>query len=409
MGGQRVKFHFRAYGQSGGHDSGIVEALDTADAVRQLTQRGKVPYEIRPADGRAAAPRAARPRAGLFQPRLDLTRFFSELSVIIGSGFNVDVALKAVADAETNRAQKARIQAIHAEITEGKSVAEAFANQPDIPEDVVALVSSGESSGRLDVVVAELAKSYAEAARRRSEIVEALLYPCFLIVVMIGALLLLSTYLVPALEPIFDNAGTPPPVIVRVLGAFGAFVTAYGFLILAVLAGLALLLVVLSRRRAVRARLADLAARLPGVGALVRGTTRSRYLNTMALLLSNGVPMLEAMGLAAETAVGERHRSRLVLARQRVASGEPFWSSLTVSDAFPEQILSLIRLGEESNNLGPMMYRAGAMTQAQMQKAISRALTFLTPTVTIVLGGLVGSLVISVMTTLLSINEIAIR
>lgn len=408
MSQERLRFHFRAYGQAGGHDSGYVEALDRADAVRQLAQSGKVAYEIRPADAAVGGAGKAR-RVGLFQPRLDLTRFFSELSIILGSGFNIDVALKAVADAETGKAQKARIQAIHSLITEGKSVADAFAAQPDIPGDVVALIASGESSGRLDIVVAELARSYALGAQRRSEITEALLYPVFLVLVMLCALLILAVYLVPALEPIFDNAGAPPPWIVRALGAFGEIVAGYGFVMLAALSAGALLFLAMLRQPAARARLADLAARLPVAGAIMRGATRARYLNTMALLLGNGVPMLDAMNLAASTAACESHRARLLQARQRVSSGEALWQALKASDAFPEATLSLVRLGEESNNLGAMTARAGALTQAQMRRSVSRALTFLTPAITIALGALVGSLVISVMTTLLSINEIVIR
>lgn len=404
-----VRFKFRAYAQSGGQDSGFVMASDRADAVRQLSHAGKIPYELKQVDGASAADAAGSSLRDLFQPKLDLTHFLSELAVIIGSGFNVDIAIKAVADAETNKAQKARIQAIHARITEGRSVADAFASQPGMPPDVVALVASGESSGRLDVVVAELAKSHALRAKRKGEIGEAMIYPAFLLLVMVGALLVLSLYLVPALEPIFSNAGTEPPFIVRALGGVGETLKQFGFLILAGVGVAGLLLAALLRRPATRARLAVLATRLPLVSGIMRAATRERYLNTMSLLLGNGVPMLDAMNLAADTASSAGHKATLLQARQRVSSGEPLWQALRSSDAFPQTILALVRLGEESNNLGMMMGRTGAMTQAQMQKAIGRALSLLTPAMTIVLGGVVGTLVISVMTTLLSINELAIR
>lgn len=405
-----VRFKFRAYGQSGGQDAGFIMAADRADAVRQLSQAGKIPYELKQVDGNAASPETAGfSLRGLFQPKLDLTHFLSELAVIIGSGFNVDVAIKAVADAEPNKAQKARIQAIHARITEGKSVADAFASQASMPPDVVALIASGESSGRLDVVVSELAKSHALRAKRRGEITEAMIYPAFLLLIMVGALLVLSLFLVPALEPIFSNAGAVPPFIVRALGGLGETLKQFGFLILAGIGGLGLILAMVLQRPSSRARLADLAARMPLLSGFIRATTRERYLNTMSLLLSNGVPMLEAMNLAADTAPSAGHKAKLLQARQRVSSGEPLWQSLHSSDAFPENVLALVRLGEESNNLGMMMGRTGAMTQAQMQKSIARALALLTPAMTILLGGVVGTLVISVMTTLLSINELAIR
>jgi len=404
-----MRFRFRAYAQSGGQDAGFIMASDRADAVRQLSLAGKIPYELKQVDGAASPGAGGLSLRALFQPKLDLTHFLSELAVIIGSGFNVDIAIKAVSDAESNKAQKARMQAIHAQITEGKSVADAFASQADMPPDVVALIASGESSGRLDIVVAELARTHALRAKRRGEIVEAMVYPAFLLLIMVGALLVLSLFLVPALEPIFSNAGAEPPFIVRALGGFGATLTEFGFLILAGLGGGLLLLAMMLQRPATRARLADLAARVPVLSGIVRATTRERYLNTMSLLLSNGVPMLDAMNLAADTAPSAGHRTKLLAARQRVSSGEPLWQALHSSDAFPEPILALVRLGEESNNLGMMMGRTGQMTQVQMQKTISRALALLTPAMTILLGGIVGTLVISVMTTLLSINELAIR
>jgi general secretion pathway protein F len=405
-----IRFHFRAYGQNGGHETGYVTAAGEAEAVRQLTQAGKVPYKITRAEGSAQSSREGGwSLSTLFQPKLDLTLFFSDLAVMLNSGFNIDIALKAVADAETNKAQKARVQSIHALITEGKSVADAFSSCPEIPADVVALIASGESSGRMDVVVSELAKSHALNAARRSEISEALLYPAFLIFVMFCALLILSLYLAPALRPIFENAGVAAPFIVRALGAFGEVIGRYGLLLAAVGALGVVLLVPLLRTRRNRARFADFFARIPVVSNFMRTVTRGRYLNTMALLLGNGVPMLEAMQLAANSASCERHRKGVMEARQRVSGGEPMWKALTSSGVFPESILSLLKLGEESNSLAPMMSRAGMMTQAQLQRRLSRLLTFLTPAITILLGAVVGGLVISVMTTLLSINEIAIR
>ncbi len=405
----RIRFRFQAYGQNGGHEAGFVDALDEADAVRQLRGTGKVPYEVRRADESGNAALSPTMLRSLFQPQLDLMRFFSDLSIMLNSGFNIDIALKAVADSEVGKAQKLRVQAIHALITEGKSVSDAFSSQPEIPVDVIALVASGENSGRLDVVFSELAKTYALRARRRSEIVEALLYPAFLVFVMFGALLLLSLYLVPAIQPIFENAGAETPIIVRLLGGFGHFAGSYGLIALGLIAGAIVLFIPFVRTRGARARFANIVTHVPIAANFLRSVTRARYLNTMALLLGNGVSMLEAMNLAANTAPANVHRVRLLEARQAVAGGELLWKALDGSDVFPDSTLSLVRLGEQSNNLAPIMARAGSMTQVQMQRSVSRALTFLTPAITILLGAVVGTLVISVMTTLLSINEIAIR
>ncbi len=404
-----TRFRFVAYGENGGRETGFVDALSEADAVRRLSKDGKIPFEIREVSAGSAS--AARPFSlrSLFEPRLDLTRLFEDLAVMLNSGFNIDIALRAVADAETGKAQKARVSAIHARISEGKSVADAFSAQPEVSPDVAALIASGENSGRMDTVFAELARSYVQKAQRRSEISEALLYPGFLIVVLFATLLLLSLYLVPAIEPIFENGGVKTPAVVASLAALGSFMKSYGSSVLLGLLVAIVLLVPSLRTQAARARLTNFLARIPVASGFVKAVTRGRYLRVMSLLLANGVALHDSMQLAANAAPVEAYRLRLGEARQGVSSGEPLWSALNKSGVFTDSIVSLVKLGEESNNLAAIMGRAAAMTDAQLQRAIARLLTFLTPAITIFLGLVVGTLVISVMTTLLSINEIAIR
>lgn len=407
MSSATLRFKFSAYGENGRKESGVIEANNEADAIRRLTKSGKIPYEVTATDKAVSNGKSS--RRSLFAPKLDLTRLFTDLAVMLGSGFNIDIALRAVADAEPNRHQKTRIQEILARIGEGKSVADAFAAQDEIPPDVAALISSGESSGKLGVVFSELAQNYNDRAKRRSQISESLLYPSFLIVVMIGTLLLLSLYLVPAIRPIFDNGGVDIPFVVRALDSVGGFFSSYGVIMLLGLLIVVALTIPALRTPAARARFANLATGIPGLRSLMQLVTRGRYLRVMSLLLGNGVPLLESMNLASSAAPAEDYRNRLQDSRQSVSGGASLWKSLEATGIFPEASLSLIRLGEESNNLAPIMLRAAILTDAQLQRLITRFLTFLTPAITITLGLLVGTLVISVMTTLLSINEIAIR
>ncbi|MDJ0613684.1 MAG: type II secretion system F family protein [Rhizobiaceae bacterium] len=408
MAAESQQFHYRAYATNGAKESGIIEASDLGEAARKLSRMGKTPFELKPSKGKAAGTRSTS-LSGLFQKELDLTRFFSDLSVMLNAGFNVDIALGAVANAETDRRQKARIQQIHTRISEGKSVAEAFSSQPEIPADVVALVASGENSGQMASVFAELAKNFKRRAERRSEVLEAVLYPAFLIVVLFGTLLLLSVYLVPSIEPIFENGGAEKPLVVNVLSGLGSFVSEFWLPALIVIALCGLLLVPLLRSQSFKIGLNNILLKLPLAGTIIFQTTRARYLHSMALLLSNGVPLHDAMQLSSVGAPVEKHRVGLEKAREEVTGGLQLWKALENSSVFDDSLVSLVKLGEESNNLAPIMERAAVMTETMMQRSISRILTFLTPAITIFLGLVVGTLVISVMTALLSINEIAIR
>jgi general secretion pathway protein F len=276
-------------------------------------------------------------------------------------------------------------------------------------DDVVALLASGEGSGRLDAVVSDLAESHALRARRQREVRSALVYPSFLMLAMFFALLLLSLYLAPALQPIFSDAGRPVPLVLRALVGFDEFVSVFGVAILALAAAGGAGLALAARSRGGRARLAEAMQRLPVVSGALGAAANARYLKTMALLIGNGVPLLEAMRLGAETSTSASRRSGLLAARQRVSEGAPFWHAIEESGLFAAAVISLVRLGEQSNNLAPMLARAGATVDVQLQRRLERGVTLLTPALTLLMGVVVGGLVISVLSTLLSVNEIAIR
>lgn len=402
-------FRYRAYRPDGEIESGRIDAADEAEALRRLRHRARIPFEITRGGAGARLPSASGQPDRRGAGRLDLARFFAELTVMLRAGFTVDVAVRAVADAETDRRVRRRAAEIHARLTEGASVAAAFAAVPEIPDDVAALLASGEGSGRLDVVVGALADSFARRAARRREVTGALLYPAFLLLVMAGAVLLLAFYLAPSLAPVFDNAGVPSPAVIGVLLGIRGFLTGWSAG-LAALTTLLLALVLMRRRRRDGGSVgAGLLLRLPGLGAVLRAGANARYLSTMALLVDNGVPMLEAMRLAAATAGTAEQRTAFLGARSRVSEGAPFWQALNDSRQIPDGIIALLRLGEESNMLAAMLDRAARMVDGLLQRQVSRALAVLTPALTLLLGGLVGGLVVSVMTALLGINEIAIR
>ncbi len=198
-------------------------------------------------------------------------------------------------------------------------------------------------------------------------------------------------------------------MIVSMLSAFGYGIREYWFVGLLTVILLGFIFIPLMRTQSIKIWFNNVLLRVPVAGMIIKHTTRARYLHSMSLLLSNGVPLHEAMRLSAVGAPVEKYKVNLENAREDVTGGMQFWRALENTKVFDESLISLVKLGEESNNLARIMGRAGVMSDTLMQRSISRILTFLTPAITIFLGLVVGTLVISVMTTLLSINEIAIR
>ncbi|MER8652522.1 type II secretion system F family protein, partial [Mesorhizobium sp. M1121] len=334
---------------------------------------------------------------------------FAALWVRRTPGYTGARARGAVIAGEANRQRRQQLQSVLDLTTGGRPIAEAFAALPGITSDVAALLASGERSGKMAYICQRLADTFEATAKRRAAIGEALAYPAFLLLVMSGALVILATVLVPALEPIFEGSSAPKPFTMKMLSVFGTVFRDYPFVFpLAAVLGL-LSYLVLSRSAGARKQFSHAVLKIPLIGALVRDAVIARYLETLALLLGNGVAMTEALGLAANVSRQSSLAASFASIEDNVANGARLHGAVVKAGIFDHATMSLVSLGEEANALPVVLDRAAKMLQLTLTRRIDTVLKLLTPALTISLGFLVGSLVISVMTTILSINDLALQ
>ena len=402
-------FAYRAYLVDGSTETGVLDASTKQDAARKLAQQGRRSYHLALVNGDRQQLRLPGRSALTFTRRVDLSRLFSELSVLLNAGFTVDRALSAVISGEANNQRRQQLQSVLDLTTGGRPIAEAFAGLPGITSDVAALLASGERSGKMAYICQRLADTFEATAKRRAAIGEALAYPAFLLLVMSGALVILATVLVPALEPIFEGSSAPKPFTMTMLSALGTVFRDYPFVFpLAAVLGL-LSYLLLSRSTGARKQFSHWLLKIPLIGALVRDAVIARYLETLALLLGNGVAMTEALGLAANVSRQSSLAASFATIEENVANGARLHGAIVKAGIFDNATMSLVSLGEEANALPVVLDRAAKMLQLTLTRRIDTVLKLLTPALTISLGFLVGSLVISVMTTILSINDLALQ
>lgn len=403
-------FAFRAYRQDGTLEAGVIEAADGREAARKLQQANKSPFALNKVDGtRATVLPTAQTSWWRLERRADISKFLADLSVLLDAGFNAAAALRVLASAEPSAGTKAQLSAVSDALASGRSLAQAFALLPGATPDIAALVASGEASGRIAAVVATLAESHKARAERRAAVRDALIYPGFLLFLVAAAILFLSLFLMPAIEPIFDSSEIEKPLIVWLLSGFGNAVRGDIMLWLGLAATLLALAAFAARRPSGHAFFVRILLRLPLFGRLRIQAAGARFLDALALLAGNGVPLNEALRLAALACPLEPVRAKLDRTRDRVAEGERLQPALATIGLFDEPTLMLVGLGEESNNLGAMLKRAATLIETRQKVLLDRLITFLTPAVTIALGLLIGTLVVSVMTALLSMNQAAIQ
>jgi len=397
-------FAYQALDASGKTRRGVLQG-DTARAVRAaLRERGLNALsvdEVREGAAKGAAPFA---RRGLGATQLALlTR---QLATLIGAGLPIDEALGALSEQAENERQRALTVSLRARVMEGASLAQAMAEFPDAFPDIFrATVAAGEQSGRLETVLEKLA-DYAEARDAlKQKILAALAYPLLLTLVAVAVVTGLLTWVVPQIVGVFQNLHQALPLATRALIALSAFLRGWGWLILLALIALATGAGVALRQEAMRYRWHAFLLRLPLVGRLARAANTARATRTLALLADSAVPLLDALGIAAQVVPNLPMREALKRAALKVREGSAFSRALGESGQFPPVALRLIASGERSGELPRMLGEAAAQQQRELDRWLTALTSVLGPAVILGVGAMVLFIVLAILLPIFNLNQ----
>lgn len=395
-------FAYQALDIDGKTQRGVLQG-DTARAVRGvLRERGLSPLSVD--EVREAANRGTFARRGIGGAQLALlTR---QLATLIGAGLPIDEALGALSEQAENERQRALTVSLRARVMEGAGLAQAMAEFPDtFPEIFRATVAAGEQSGRLDDVLHKLA-DYAESRDALSQrILAALAYPLLLTLVAVAVVSGLLTWVVPQIVGVFQNLHQTLPLATRVLIALSAFLRGWGWLILITLVVAAIGARVALRSESLRYRWHALLLRLPLVGRLTRAANTARATRTLALLAGSAVPLLDALGIAAQVVANLPMREALRRAAFKVREGSGFARALGESGQFPPVALRLIASGERSGELPRMLEEAASEQQRELDRWLTALTALLGPAVIVAVGAIVLFIVLAILLPIFNLNQ----
>ncbi|MBO9662070.1 type II secretion system inner membrane protein GspF [Dokdonella sp.] len=397
-------FAYQALDTSGRTQRGVLQG-DTARAVRgSLRERGLNPLSVEEVREGARRTRGAFARGGLSAVQLALlTR---QLATLIGAGLPIDEALAALSEQAESERQRGLTMSLRARVMEGASLAQALGDFPEsFPEIFRATVAAGEQSGRLESVLDKLA-DYAEARDAlKQKMLAALAYPLLLTLVAVAVVAGLLTWVVPQIVGVFQNLHQTLPLATRALIALSAFLRGWGWLIL--LAAIAALVAArfALRSEAVRHRWHELLLRLPLVGRLIRAANTARATRTLALLAGSAVPLLDALGIAAQVVPNLPMREALKRAAFKVREGAAFSRALGESGQFPPVALRLIASGERSGELPRMLEEAAQQQQRELDRWLTALTAVLGPAVILAVGAMVLFIVLAILLPIFNLNQ----
>jgi general secretion pathway protein F len=243
----------------------------------------------------------------------------------------------------------------------------------------------------------------------RSHVTSALIYPAVLLMAAMAALGVVLTVLLPTVMPLFKEAGKePPPTLAFLVNAQSA-VADHWLLVLALLAALGLALSFAWRSPALRLTIDRAILRLPVIGGLVAARETARFSRTLSTLSHNGVPMLDAVRISGSVLQNKAFNLAAVAAGESLKEGGSLSQPLAKSGLFSELALRLIAVGEQTAQLDAMLMRVAQIFETTLQRQLARMMTLLTPILTLLIGGLVGGLIITVMTAIMSLNDIVVQ
>ncbi|MDE1145886.1 MAG: type II secretion system F family protein [Azospirillaceae bacterium] len=401
-----ASFTYRSVDAEGRARRGTIEAANRSSAVDQLMQRGLTPLSLREAGARKGLSLGR----GRDLNRAERLSFVRDLANLVSAGFALEPALGLVADQMPRPASAALVGRLRERVRAGEGLAAALSAHATVfPPEFVGLVAAGEQGGSLAAALGHLAVLEEERTHFRQRLISAMVYPALIALLTLAALALMAGYVLPQFQDLFAGSKAKLPAATAAVLAIGDFLGNFGP---GIVAGVVLTLLLMARAY----RQPDMRLRMDRVllaatgplGRLIGDAQLALYTRTLASLLSGGVPL--AAGLA--TAGGCLSNRALAGAADRVRiavrGGSDLSTAVQGEPLFPRRLSRMLAMAEQTASLPQALLDLSKVLERERGLALDRALSLVTPVLTLVLGGMVGGIFAALIAGILSLNDIAI-
>jgi general secretion pathway protein F len=390
-------FEYAGFDARGRKVAGTIDGAGRKAATQALREQGVFPTELKEA-AQLRKPGLLRFGRSRRVPAAELAATTRQMATLLAAGLAIDDALATVVEQADQQLLSRTLARLREDVRQGEALHAALAKHPGVfPALYVSIVQVGEDSGTLDQAMHRLADFLEAQARIRARVQAALAYPVLMAVVGIGVLAFLFAFVVPKITRMLEEMGQELPWPTLLLIRLTDFLASYWWLLAILVAGA---VVALSRYRQTeqgRLRLDRLQLKAPLFGPLLLLIITARLARTLATLLSNGVPLLKALGITRNLVSNRLLRQALEAATQRVQEGGSLAVALRESALFPPMLAQLTAAGEKSGQLEEMLYRVADSYEHQTDLSITGMLSLLEPVMILVMGCLVGFVVLAIL------------
>lgn len=399
-------FAYKAISSNGRNKNGVLEGDNPRQVRQQLREQGLIPLEVEQVTEKE---QRAQRSFSLFKQGIsasDLALLTRQLATLIESALPIEEALLAVAEQCEKVRHKNMMMAVRSKVVEGHGLADALAEFPHVFDDLYrAMVAAGEKSGHLDTVLDRLADYTEKRQQTRSQISQAMIYPCLMMFFAITIVVVLLTVVVPKIVNQFDNMGQELPMITQVMIGISEWLQNYGLYLLAALALLTVLIQRLLQQPRLRKRYHRLVLRLPLIGKVSKGLNTARFARTLSILTASAVPLLESMRIAGDVLQNLHIKEAVADAAIRVKEGTSLRGALENSKMFPPMMMHMIASGERSGELQQMLGRAADNQDREFEALVGVSLKVFEPLLIVSMAVVVLFIVMAILQPILALNN----
>ncbi|MDR1013541.1 MAG: type II secretion system F family protein [Coriobacteriales bacterium] len=380
-------YRYRAVALDGSHRNGSTEAATAEALVASLRQEGLY---------LTTCSTAAPAREAYRLKTVEVADFCRQLGAMLSAGIMLIRAMGILAGRDLKAPLRKTYENIIAELQRGSTLSEAMAGRGRaFPELLVNMVRAGEGTGRLDAVCEKMAVTYDKEHRLDSKLQQALVYPAILVVLVIGVVLVIFTFVLPQFMGLFEGMELPVPT--KVVMGLSGFLVAHGIWLAVGASVAAAGLAALLRRPRPRRALDRVLLRLPKIGRLLCIIYTARFARTLSSLYASGIPMIKALAIARGTVGNTYIEAQFGTVLQALGNGHTLSGALGAVDGFEPKLRSTILIGEESGNLEKMLESIAEQYEYDSEMASQRLVSLVEPVLIVVMAAIVAFVIVSVL------------
>ncbi len=384
-----IPFAWEGKDKRGNRVKGKSLAPDEAVLRSELRRQGIAPSKVRKQS-------TATGRGGKVKPE-DIAIFSRQLATMLAAGIPLVQAFEIVGNGNDKPSMQKLILDIKADVEGGTSLHEALSKHPLYFDDLfVNLVEAGEQAGALESLLDKVATYKEKTEALKKKVKKALFYPAAVLVVAVIVTIILLIFVIPQFESLFKGFGADLPAFTQMVIDLSKLVQKDGIIMAAIVAGAIWTFFYFHKRSRKMRQFIDRASlKFPIIGPILNKSAIARYARTLSTMFAAGVPLVEALESVAGATGNIVYEDAVMRMRDEVATGQRLQRAMESTGLFPNMVIQMIAVGEESGSLDAMSSKVATFYEAEVDNAVDSMSSLLEPLIMAVLGVLVGGLVIA--------------